>query len=195
MVGAGWDKKGRAVDGLIYLGFGGVEVGTVPVFAQAGNPKPRMELDWRYGVGRTALGFNAPGEETVNTYLEGQHKQGIIGINVGKNKLLPDEHAPWAHAQVIETLFDHGDYFVINVSSPNTPGLRDFLSPEKEENLRQIIRSCREAAKDKPLFLKLTVDLDIQDVYRLLQLCAEERVDGIVDTNTTVDQKLKAKYG
>ena len=195
MVGAGWDKKGKAIDALLYLGFGGVEVGTVPLFGQPGNPQPRMEMDWRYGVARNALGFNATGEEAVEANLRTQARNGLVGINVGLNKLMWPEMAPRAHAEVIERLYGYGDYFVINVSSPNTPGLRDFLSPEKEENLRQIIRACRMAASQKPLFLKTTIDLDIQDVYRLIQLCAEEGVDGIIDTNTTTDPELKAKYG
>ncbi|HVX58361.1 MAG TPA: dihydroorotate dehydrogenase (quinone) [Candidatus Saccharimonadales bacterium] len=198
MVGAGWDKQGRAIDALIELGFGGVEVGTVLMFPQAGNPKPRMELDASHSVGRNSLGFNAPGVDVVEDNLRTQRRSGVIGINVGKNKLLPDELAPWAHAAVVERLHGYGDYIVINVSSPNTPGLRDFLTAARQEELRTIIREVQAVNQSKgrkPLFIKLTVDMDITDVYRLLELCAEEEVDGVIDTNTTVDQTLKAKYG
>lgn len=196
MVGAGWDKRGRCVDGLYKLGFAGVEVGSVLLHPQAGNPKPRLFTDEQsHSVGLNRLGFNAIGVEGVKDNLENQMLLGVVGISIGKNKLMPDKLAPEAHAEVAAWLYDHGDYFVINVSSPNTPGLRDFLQPEK---IREIINAVKEVLMNrggKPLFVKTTVDLSQQDMHNLLEVLIEEGVDGIIDTNTTIDNNLKAKYG
>lgn len=128
MVGAGWDKRGWAVDGLYKLGFAGTEVGSVLVHPQKGNSKPR--LFYQYGAGLNRLGFNSKGEDVVAEYLDDQLLPGRVGISLGKNKLTPDEYAPWAHAAVADRLYDYADYFVINVASPNTPGLRNLLNAE-----------------------------------------------------------------
>jgi dihydroorotate dehydrogenase len=195
MVGAGWDKKGRCVDGLYNLGFAGTEVGSVLVFPQAGNPKPRLFTDSSHSVGLNRLGFNSPGVDAVEAYLSTLERHGIVGISAGKNKLLADEMAAWAHAEVVSKLYDYGDYFVINVSSPNTPGLRNFLESDK---IRDIIIAVKEVLMDKggkPLFVKTTIDLSEEDMYELLQVLIDEGVDGIIDSNTTVDKSVKAKYG
>lgn len=193
MVGAGWDKKGRAVDGLLALGFSGVEVGSVLVHPQKGNPRPRLWTDSpTHSVGLNRLGFNSSGMEAVGNYLETQLCNGVIGISLGKNKLTPDAQAPWAHAAVAEYLKNYADYFVINVASPNTPGLRNLLNPRP---LTDIIRAVQDVAGDTPLFVKTTIDLAKQDLDAVLQVCLDEHVAGIVDTNTTIDNELKVPYG
>ena len=196
MVGAGWDKKGWAVDGLYALGFSGVEVGSVLVHPQAGNPRPRLWTDQStHSVGLNRLGFNSAGMEAVAANLERQHRVGITGISLGKNKLTPDSQAPWAHAAVAERLYDYADYFVINVASPNTPGLRNLLDPKPLTDIVRATQEVLDAKGQKPLFIKTTVDLAQEDLDRVLQVCIEEGVTGIIDTNTTIDDEIKARYG
>ncbi len=126
MVGAGWDKVGRAVKALYTLGFSGVEVGSVLACAQDGNPRPRQFM-LGPGVALNRLGFNTPGMEAVARNLEKYRGSGIpIGISLGKNKDVDAEHAPEAHAAVARKLYEDAAYFAINVSSPNTPGLREL---------------------------------------------------------------------
>lgn len=193
MVGAGWDKKGWAVDGLYALGFAGTEVGSVLVHPQKGNMRPRMW--YKDGVGRNCLGFNAPGEEKVRTNLSKQLRPGVIGISLGKNKLTPNEHAPWAHAEVASYLHEFADYFVINVASPNTPGLRSLLN---RKPLTEIVRSVQEVLAEKgskPLFIKTTIDLAVEDLDSVIGVCIDEGVDGLIDSNTTIDEEIKKQYG
>jgi len=192
MVGAGWDKKGWAVDGLYALGFAGSEVGTVLVHPQKGQPRPR--LWYKDGAGLNRMGFNSKGEEAVAVYLQNQLRSGITGISAGKNKLTPDSQAPWAHAAVVERLYDYADYFVINVASPNTPGLRNLLSPKPLTDIIQAVKEVLHKRGDKPLFIKTTVDLATEDLYQILQICVEEST-GIIDTNTTIDKAIKRQYG
>lgn len=189
MVGAGWDKRGWAVDGLYELGFAGTEVGSVLVHPQKGNPRPR--LFYENGVGLNRLGFNSKGMEAVAGYLEAQKRPGVVGISLGKNKLTPDDQAPWAHAEVAERLYNYGDYFVINVASPNTPGLRNLLNAKP---LTEIVQAVKLATGGKPLFIKTTVDLALDDLDEILQVCTDEEA-GIIDSNTTIDEVIKQTYG
>ncbi len=199
LVGAGWDKKGWAVDGLYALGFAGTEVGTVTVHPQPGNPQPRMW--YKSGAGLNQLGFNSPGMEKVAGYLDAQKQrpgglhQGKVGINVGKNKLTPDEHAPWAHAAVADRLYDYADYFVLGVSSPNTPGLRGLLKPKPLTEIVQAVQEVIHAKGDKPLYVKTTIDLSPDDLDSVLTVCLGNNVTGIIDSNTTVADDLKALFG
>lgn len=196
MVGAGWDKKGWAVDGLYALGFAGTEVGSVLVHPQAGNPRPRLWVDkTSKSFALNRFGFNSPGMEPVATNLDEQSLLGITGISVGKNKLTPDEHAPWAHAAVAERLHRFADYFVINVASPNTPGLRNLLNRDPLTNIIKSVQEVLTRKGDKPLFVKTTVDLALEDLDTVLAVCIEEGVDGVIDTNITVEDSIKAKYG
>jgi len=195
MIGPGYDKQGRLTDALYFLNFAGVEVGTVPLFAQSGNPKPRMFSSGRDGVALNRFGFNSLGTEKVALNLARLERPGVIGINVGKNKLVPDEYTPWAYAAAIEQLYEFGDYFVICLSSPNTPGLRKLLGPPY---LPQIIRESVQTLQrlgPKPLFVKTVVDLSLRDLDRVLDICAAEKASGIIDTNTTISPGLKTKYG
>jgi dihydroorotate dehydrogenase len=189
MVGAGWDKKGWAVDGLYTLGFAGTEVGSVLVHPQKGNARPR--LWYKEGVGLNRLGFNSKGMEAVAGHLETQKTPGIVGISLGKNKLTPDEHAAWAHAAVAQRLYEYGDYFVVNVASPNTPGLRGLLKPGP---LREMVQAVCAVTGSKPLFIKTTVDLALEDLDEVLDVCVSEGV-GVIDSNTTVDNEIKSRYG
>jgi dihydroorotate dehydrogenase len=191
VVGAGEDKPARSIDGFHMLGFGGVEVGTVTLLAQPGNPRPRL-FTHRQGVALNRMGFNSPGAEAVARNLEAQRRLGVVGINAGKNKMTPPENTAEEHAAVIRGLWDYGDYFVVNLATPNTPGARDIL---RSTWLPDILDAAREAAKGKPLFVKTTVDLTLDDLDMILGTCIEHGISGIVDTNTTISEKLKARYG
>ncbi len=189
MVGAGWDKRGWAVDGLYALGFSATEVGSVLVHPQKGNPKPR--IFYESGTGLNRLGFNSKGQEAVAAYLDTQKRPGVVGISLGKNKLTPDDQAPWAHAAVAERLYKYADYFVVNVASPNTPGLRGLL---KTEPMTEIVKAVKAVTGTKPLFIKTTVDLALADLDQILQICIDQGV-GIIDSNTTIDEELKRAHG
>ncbi len=198
MVGAGWDKKGRAIRGLYNLGYSGVEGGTIPLLGQPGNPKPRMgTVGTKHGVGWNRLGFNSDGAEAVGRNLEaGLPFPCPVGINIGKSKVIPDELSPWAHAEVVKTLYKYADYFVFNPSSPNTPNLRDL---QKVEPLRAHIHAQQEAMEEcggqKPFFVKLSPDITMDEFMDILGVLAETRVSGAVLVNTTIRDAIKAKHG
>lgn len=197
-VGAGWDKKGRAIRGLYNLGFSGVEVGTVPLFGQPGNPKPRLwTIDKEHSVGLNRLGFNSPGSEVIERNLQTQLPLPCpIGINVGKNKLMPDEMSPWAHAEVVRRLYSYANYFVFNPSSPNTPGLRNL---QQRIPLHAHIQAMQEAMDEKgarkPLFVKIAPDLTLSEIDQVVAVAIETGIAGLITVNTTIDKVMKAKYG
>jgi dihydroorotate dehydrogenase len=196
--GAGWDKVGRAVRGLYHLGFGGGEVGTVLPFKQYGSKQPRLwTINSEHSVGLNRQGFNTPGEEDVGENLEAL---GIlpcpIGINVGKNKILPNEYAAWSHAEVISYLYKFGSYFVLDVSSPSTKGLRDL---QDKGPLRESIQASHEAMDGKgerrPLLIKIDAERTEAELDDMIEVVVEEGAAGFIATNTYMASDLKAKYG
>lgn len=195
LVGAGWDKKGEAIAGLHALGFAGVEVGTVPEHPQPGNAMPRqfMVAD---GVAVNRLGFNSPGMATVAAHLDRQRGHGVpVGISVGINRTVLEAEAPQAHARVVRRLYAYGAFFVINVSSPNTPGLRGL---QGKEPLTAIVRAVQAAMAacggQKPLFVKIAPDLDTTAIDDVLDVAQHTGIAGIIATNTTIAPALKGKY-
>ena len=196
IVGAGWDKAGRAVAGLWHLGFSGVEVGSVLEFRQPGNEKPRLYMVSN-GTAVNWLGFNSPGVDVVKRNLAKYKDQPArIGISIGMNRDVPHEDSPRAHAVIVETLSEQADYFAINISSPNTPGLRNLQ--EKGRTI-DIVQAVKEAmAKSgfvKPIFIKIAPDLTYSAVDDLLQVAIDNSIAGIIASNTTVNTEIKAKYG
>ena len=196
VVGAGWDKDGRSVRALWQLGFAGVEVGTVTPRPQAGNPKPRQFM-MGDGVALNRLGFNSPGMDAVAENLNRYAGADIpIGISIGRNKDTSDDQAPEAHAAVARKLYSVASYFVANVSSPNTPGLRRL---QDKEPLTQIVQAVKEAMESeggpKPLFVKIDPDLTLQAIDDVVRVVVDNDLTGIVATNTTTDSSIKAKYG
>jgi dihydroorotate dehydrogenase len=192
----GFDKNARAVRGLTMLGFGFVEVGTVTPRPQPGNEKPRMwrELDLR-GV-RNRMGFNNEGAEAAAERLRRLRStkagRAVVGANIGKNKTTPAERAADDYAACARLLAPWADYLVVNVSSPNTPGLRDLQTTAE---LRPILRAAREAAdeataavglRQTPLLVKIAPDLADEDVDAVADLVAELELDGVVAVNTTI---------
>lgn len=183
---AGLDKNAEAIGFMTHLPFGFVEIGTVTPKPQAGNDKPRL---FRYPEEeslRNRMGFNNFGSDVVLENLKKAKRRGkIIGANLGKNKVTSNEEAPLDYALLYEKFAPHSDYLVINVSSPNTPGLRDLL---KDAGLRQIFEAVDEKRKavKKPLLVKVSPDMALEELSSVVGLVNEFKLDGIIATNTTI---------
>ena len=192
---AGMDKNAVALPGWEALGFGFVEIGTITARAQPGNPQPRM---FRYPEKQALInrmGFNNDGAETVAARLERLKKSGRwpripVGINLGKSKVTPIEEAPADYQHSFRLLKSYGDYFVINVSSPNTPGLRDL---QETGRLREIIRALTPERDGKPLLVKIAPDLADEQALEIAALAEEEGLSGLIATNTTLDHSSLPK--
>lgn len=195
MVGAGWDKKGRAVRGLHALGFSGVEVGSVLKRKQDGNPKPRQFMV-SPGVSLNRLGFNSPGMDEVAKNLERYRHSGIpIGISLGKNKEVPDEDAPEAHADVAARMAGFASYMAINVSSPNTAGLRRLQESGPLTDIVQAVQEKMRRLGYRPdLYVKIAPDLTLEAVDDVIGVAVDNGLTGIIASNTTNRSDLKAKY-
>jgi dihydroorotate dehydrogenase len=196
IVGAGWDKAGRAIQGLYTLGFAGVEVGTVVAHPQAGNPAPRQFM-LAPGVTLNRLGFNSPGMEAVARNLQRYRGCGIpVGISLGKNREVAAQDAPQAHAVVAEKLYADAAYFAINVSSPNTPGLRALQDKGPLTDIVQAVNAAMEKMGGrKPLFVKIAPELSEEAIDDVIEVALEHGLTGIIAANTTINQEIKAKYG
>jgi dihydroorotate dehydrogenase len=197
MVGAGWDKAGRAVKGLYTLGFSGVEVGSVLAYPQPGNDDRPRQFILGPGVALNSLGFNSPGMERVAHNLERYKGSGIpIGISIGKNQKVEPKDAPEAYAAVARRLYPDAAYFVVNVSSPNTPGLRQLQDKNPLIDIVQAVNQAMDGlGKRKPLFVKIAPDLTFDAVNDVIEVVANNRLTGIIATNTTIRPDLKAQYG
>lgn len=182
---AGMDKNAECLAAWEALGFGFVEAGTVTWHAQPGNEKPRC---FRYPAQHALInrmGFNNEGAVALAARLEKNRRPRIpVGLNIGKSKVTPPEEAAADYAMSFRALLPFGDYFVINVSSPNTPGLRQLQDPK---SLATIIRALRAIDSMKPLLVKIAPDLSDDAVRELAALAGEEKLDGIIATNTTLD--------
>jgi dihydroorotate dehydrogenase len=183
------DKNASALRAWEALGFGFVEAGTITALAQPGNPKPRC---FRY-PSRQALinrmGFNNAGASAVAERLARQKASGRwprvpVGINIGKSKVTPNEQAASDYATSYKLLLPFGDYFVVNVSSPNTPNLRAL---QDRDALAEIIRTLKRINNIKPLLVKIAPDLTDDAVKEIAALAESERLAGIIATNTTLD--------
>jgi dihydroorotate dehydrogenase len=194
---AGMDKNARAIPSWGAMGFGFVEIGSITAQAQPGNPKPRLFRlpDDEAIINR--MGFNNDGAEVVAARLkklrETETLTTPIGINLGKSKITPLEQAPEDYKRSLELLYPYGDYFVINVSSPNTPGLRELQDKDKLEILlttvRDFVKSSQLSAlssQPKPVLLKIAPDLTLEQLDEILELTERYELSGIVATNTTV---------
>lgn len=182
---AGFDKAGAAADAWAPIGFGYAELGTVTAQAQPGNPAPRL---FRLKADRAILnrmGFNNPGAVEVARNLRARRGDGIIGINIGKTKVVPIEDAVDDYRTSARLLGNLADYLVVNVSSPNTPGLRDL---QAVESLRPILSAVTEETT-VPVLVKIAPDLSDEDVDAVADLAVELDLAGIVATNTTISRE------
>lgn len=188
---AGFDKNGVALPALAAMGFGFVEIGTVTAKSQPGNPRPRI---FRFPEQRAlvnSLGFNNDGADAVAAQLRRLRKRGRwpaipIGINIGKSKATPLEEAEEDYLHSFRLLAEFADYVVLNVSSPNTPGLRELQGREALSRLLKAIQSENRNA-GKPLLVKVAPDLSLVELEEIIAECEGHGVAGIVATNTTLD--------
>lgn len=186
---AGMDKNGIALPAWEALGFGFIEVGTITAHAQPGNPKPRLFRFPEQEALINRLGFNNEGAAVVARRLKTLKEKGDwphipVGINIGKSRITPAEEAAQDYLASYRELRSLGDYYVINVSSPNTPGLRDL---QAKEALSTIVKTLRDAQISEPLFVKVAPDLAKEDLIAIVQLAEEEKLSGLIATNTTLD--------
>jgi dihydroorotate dehydrogenase len=205
---AGFDKNGEGPVALAALGFSFIEVGTVTAHPQPGNPKPRM---FRFPAERALvnrMGFNNEGAAALAArlrYLRATTKNPpIIGVNIGKTKAVPEDEAIADYVTSAEFVADVADYVVVNVSSPNTPGLRDLQATEKLLPLLRAVRTALDEASPRwhvPLLVKIAPDLADGDIDAIADLALDMRLDGIIATNTTIsreglhDEKAVEKAG
>jgi dihydroorotate dehydrogenase len=188
---AGFDKDAEAVPAWQALGFGFVEVGTVTRFAQPGNDKPRLFRLPADGALLNRLGFNNHGADACARALADWRKKGRVkvplGVNLGKSKITEPQDAPADYAYSFDATADVADYVVVNVSSPNTPGLRDL---QKVEELTRILDAIQQRnatrAKGVPLLVKVAPDLADDDAIAVARLCVARKMDGMVISNTTI---------
>jgi len=194
---AGLDKNGAHVDALASLGFGFIEVGTTTPRAQPGNPKPRM---WRLPEHEAVinrLGFNNDGVDALVRNVERARFAGVLGINIGKNKDTPNERAVDDYLICLERVYPRASYITVNISSPNTQGLRDL---QEEETLKRFVATLREAQERlaakhgarKPMLVKIAPDLGESELDAIAEVVLAQRVDGLICTNTTIDRNVIA---
>ncbi|MEP7285013.1 MAG: quinone-dependent dihydroorotate dehydrogenase [Chloroflexota bacterium] len=190
---AGFDKNAVCIRGLGMLGFSSVEVGTVTPQAQSGNPRPRLFRLPEDQALINSLGFPSAGMLAVEHNLRRSRPDRLpVGVSLGKNKVTPLENAHMDYSSVLERLYPYADFFVINVSSPNTPGLRDlqtrdYLSPLLK-HLQTAMVKYGGIELPKPLLLKLSPDMTWPEIDSVLELALEFRLAGVVATNTTTDR-------
>lgn len=185
---AGFDKTGELYPFLSRMGFGHVEIGTVTGEAQPGNPQPRLFRYPKEEALVNRMGFNNPGSEAMKATLSNQKKAAIRGINAGKTKLVELEDAAKDYAKSFHTLSSFGDYGVINISSPNTPGLRSLQSRKEFRNLFLGIQSELGGKFPFPIFVKFAPDLSEDELLDNLEECISLGVQAVILTNTTLDK-------
>ena len=180
---AGVDKDGRAIDGFFGLGLGSVEIGTLTPLAQPGNPKPRIFRLTEDRAVINRLGFNNGGLDGALPRAQSAKRNGILGINVGANKDASDRTADYVHG--VTRAAPHADYITINISSPNTPGLRDL---QHGAALRDLLAACTAAKGTTPIFLKVAPDLDPADIDDIARAALDNRIDALIVNNTTISR-------
>jgi dihydroorotate dehydrogenase len=186
---AGFDKNAKYIDELACLGFGFIEIGTVTPIAQEGNPLPRLFRLPKDKAIINRLGFNNDGLDAVIERLKKRKSTIIVGGNIGKNKLTPNDKAVDDYVICFKKLFDYVDYFVVNVSSPNTPNLRAL---QEKDKLFEILNTLQELngkkSKPKPILLKIAPDLNHAELDDVLSVVLESQIAGLISSNTTIDR-------
>lgn len=182
---AGLDKDGRALPAWAALGFGFVEVGTVTWHAQPGNPKPRLFRLREDEAIINRMGFNNAGAQALAAKLDRTALKAPLGISLGKSKITPVEDAVQDYLNSLNALKDHGDYYAINVSSPNTPGLRSL---QDKGALTELVQALTRAT-DKPMLVKIAPDLTDDAIEEVIQVCLDNGIKGLIATNTTLSRE------
>ena len=195
-IAAGFDKNGLVVNELASLGFGFVEIGTVTYDPQPGNPKPRMFRLPEDKALINRLGFNNQGAVTVAERLRKLDRKCIVGVNIGKNKDVPNEEATENYLKSFDLVHPVADYIAINVSSPNTPQLRELqqadtlelLLSEIQKRNHELTGNTRAPARDKPLLVKIAPDLTEGEIEAIVDIALRLQLSGIIATNTTISR-------
>ncbi len=186
---AGLDKDAEVFDALGALGFGHIEIGTITPQGQSGNPKPRLFRLTKDKALINRMGFNNSGVEVARNRLEKRKTGIIICGNIGKNKVTPNEEAVNDYEKAFLGLYPVVDYFVVNVSSPNTPNLRELQDKKPLKRiLNRLMTINKQQEKQKPVLLKIAPDLTFQQIDDVLEIIAETGINGIVATNTTIER-------
>jgi len=187
---AGFDKDAKLIDELACLGFGFVEIGTLTPRPQPGNPKPRLFRLPQDEALINRMGFNNEGVLAAVERIRKKKSNIIIGGNIGRNKDTSNEKALEDYAYCFQALYNYVDYFVVNVSSPNTPGLREL---QEKEPLRKLLSYVKELSlgqpKVKPVLLKIAPDLNETQLLDIVDILKQTRIDGIIATNTTISRE------
>ena len=187
-IAAGFDKNGRVVNQLASLGFGFVEVGTVTLRPQLGNEKPRMFRLPADNALINRLGFNNEGAHAVAHRLSQLRRECVVGVNIGKNKDVPNEEAVQNYLHVFDVMHPAADYIAVNISSPNTPNLREL---QRAENLDELLVGLQRRNSElgaKPLLVKIAPDLADAEIEEVVSVCRTHHVSGMIATNTTVSR-------
>ncbi|HAW52187.1 MAG TPA: dihydroorotate dehydrogenase (quinone) [Flavobacteriales bacterium] len=186
---AGFDKDAEMFDGLLNFGFGFVEIGTITPKPQGGNEKPRL---FRLPVDKgliNRMGFNNQGVESAVNRLKKRKRNAVIGGNIGKNKITPNDEAFLDYERCFEELFEYVDYFTVNVSSPNTPGLRSLQDKEPLKKLLQHLQDLNNThGSIKPILLKIAPDLSRNQLDEVVEIVLETKIAGIIACNTTIER-------
>ena len=188
---AGFDKDGKHFRAMSALGFGFIEIGTVTPKGQSGNPQPRLfRLPLDEGL-INRMGFNNEGVEALVSRLKtDKPQQLIVGGNIGKNKVTPNESAVDDYLACFKALYDYVDYFVVNVSSPNTPNLRELQEKEPLTRLLNAVQNLNKSyAAPKPVLLKIAPDLTDSQLDDIIDIVRRTGLDGIIATNTTISRE------
>ena len=205
---AGLDKSGQCINGFGSMGFGFVEVGTITPKPQSGNPKPRLFRLKEHNAIINRMGFNNPGIEKAidNIIKSSKGYGGVVGINIGKNKITPNAQALDDYMKGLRSFYNIADYIAVNVSSPNTSGLRELQSPEYAKKLISPLMKERDLLSHQyekivPIAVKLDPDMQRDQIMALAELFLELKIDAVIATNTTVsrdkvqDHKLSQELG
>lgn len=204
---AGFDKNASGIRALSRLGFGHIEVGTITAHAQPGNPKPRLFRLTDHNAILNRMGFNNEGANQAVLNLRSelkklrvlpQSRRPIVGVNIGKTKVVKASEAVNDYATSARLLSPYADYLVINVSSPNTPGLRDLQAVDSLRPIIEAVRNEADAAATEPsstlgyvpLMVKIAPDLNDSDVIDVVDMCVDAGVDGLICTNTTINREV-----
>ncbi len=187
---AGFDKNGIWTDDLSNLGFGFIEIGTVTPKPQAGNDKPRLFRLKPDEALINRMGFNNEGSIAAANNLRKRKSKVIIGGNIGKNKITENDDAVYDYLKAFNDLYPYVDYFVVNVSSPNTPGLRDLQEKEPLKYILKVLeRDNGRKSKPKPILLKIAPDLTNEQLDDVIEIVKETRTAGVIATNTTISRE------
>ena len=192
---AGLDKNGEVIDGMAEMGFGYIEIGTITPKPQDGNPKPRLFRLRNDHAIINRMGFNNVGAVQAAKNLAARKSNIIVGGNIGKNKATPNEEAVNDYRSCFQLLHDYVDYFVVNVSSPNTPGLRQLQDKESLSLILSTLQDINQGkTKPKPILLKIAPDLTVEQLDDIIAIVSDTGIQGVIATNTTIAREKLPHY-